>query len=110
MFGNPVTNEKGWSLLRLDEIAEVKIGPFGSLLHREDYIEGGYALVNPSLIIDGEVVIDPKLTVSEEKYEELSAYIMHIGDIVLGRRGEMGRCAVVNTEGYLCGTGSMILR
>jgi type I restriction enzyme S subunit len=35
---------------------------------------------------------------------------MHIGDIVLGRRGEMGRCAVVNAEGYLCGTGSMILR
>lgn len=25
-------------------------------------------------------------------------------DIVLGRRGEMGRCAVVDREGLLCGT------
>ena len=36
--------------------------------------------------------------------------MMHIGDVVLGRRGEMGRCAVVDAEGYLCGTGSMTLR
>ncbi len=94
----------------LSEEAEVKIGPFGSLLHRDDYIEGGHALVNPSHIIDGKIVIDPKLTISDAKYEELASYNMHAGDVVLGRRGEMGRCAVVDQEGYLCGTGSMIIR
>src|SRR5699024_5104783 len=33
-------------------------------------------------------------------------------DIVIGRRGDMGRCAVVRREqsGWLCGTGSMIIR
>ena len=110
MFGDPVLNEKGWPMVRLDTLAEVKIGPFGSLLHREDYIEGGHALINPSHILDGKIVIDPKLTISEDKFQELSSYILHIGDVVLGRRGEMGRCAVVKEEGYLCGTGSMILR
>lgn len=35
---------------------------------------------------------------------------MHTGDIVMGRRGEMGRCAVVPDEGYLCGTGSLLIR
>ncbi|MGO5130590.1 restriction endonuclease subunit S [Mitsuokella jalaludinii] len=110
MFGDPVKNEKGWPMVRLGELAEVKIGPFGSLLHREDYIEGGHALINPSHIVDGKIIIDSKLTISDAKYEELASYIMHIGDVVLGRRGEMGRCAVVDEEGYLCGTGSMILR
>ncbi len=110
MFGDPVKNEKGWPIVRLDELAEVKIGPFGSLLHKEDYIAGGHALINPSHIINGKIVIDPKLTVSDEKYCELSSYGMHVGDVVLGRRGEMGRCAVVTNEGYLCGTGSMIIR
>lgn len=110
MFGDPVENEKGWPLVRLDELAEIKIGPFGSLLHKEDYIENGHALVNPSHIVDSKIVIDPKLTISDEKYDELSSYALRIGDVVLGRRGEMGRCAVVYEEGLVCGTGSMIIR
>lgn len=110
MFGDPIKNDKGWPIVRLDEVAEIKIGPFGSLLHREDYIEGGHALVNPSHIIEGYIVTDPKLTISEEKFESLSSYELRIGDVVLGRRGEMGRCAVVYDSGMLCGTGSMIIR
>lgn len=97
-------------MVRIDEVAEIKIGPFGSLLHKEDYIQSGHALINPSHIADSKIVPDPQLTISDDKYEELSAYALHVNDIVLGRRGEMGRCAVVQHEGYLCGTGSMIVR
>ncbi len=110
MFGDPIRNEKGWPIVTLGEVAEIRIGPFGSLLHKEDYIVGGHALVNPSHIIDGNICTDDKLTVSDEKYEELSAYRLSIGDLVLGRRGEMGRCAVVYKDGLLCGTGSIIIR
>ena len=110
LFGDPIRNEKGWPIVTLGEVAEIRIGPFGSLLHREDYIVGGHALVNPSHIIDGNICTDDKLTVSDEKYEELSAYRLSIGDLVLGRRGEMGRCAVVYEDGLLCGTGSIIIR
>ena len=110
MFGDPVSNEKNWTNVSLGDIAEIRIGPFGSLLHKEDYITGGHALVNPSHIIDGQICVDENLTVSDEKYDELSAYQLRINDIALGRRGEMGRCAVVHQEGLLCGTGSMIIR
>lgn len=110
MFGNPVRNEKGWTLATVGDVADIKIGPFGTLIHKEDYIAGRHALVNPSHIVDGKICIDPKLTISDEKYEELSSYKLMLGDVVLGRRGEMGRCAVVHEEGLLCGTGSMILR
>lgn len=110
MFGDPVINEKGWTVVRLSEVAEMKIGPFGSLLHKEDYISGGHALVNPSHIEDGKIQVDNSLSISDEKYNELSAYHLKRNDIVLGRRGEMGRCAVVNNDGLLCGTGSMIIR
>ena len=110
MFGDPILNTHGWQKVSLSALAEIKIGPFGSLLHREDYIVGGHPVVNPSHVHDGNIVIDEKLTISETKYKELSAYHLFENDVVLGRRGEMGRCAVVQTSGLLCGTGSMIIR
>ena len=110
MFGDPITNPHGFEKVTLSDLAEIKIGPFGSLLHKEDYIEGGHALVNPSHIIDGKVSVDEKLTVSDDKFAELSAYHLQVGDVVMGRRGEMGRCAVVLDDGLLCGTGSLLIR
>ncbi|MCM1121775.1 MAG: restriction endonuclease subunit S [Eubacterium sp.] len=110
MFGDPVGNPHGYEKVPLSELADIKIGPFGSLLHKEDYIEGGHPLLNPSHIAEGKVTPDTKLTISDEKFNELSAYHLKVGDVVMGRRGEMGRCAVVLEEGFLCGTGSLLIR
>mgnify|MGYP002860288231 CR=1 FL=1 len=110
MFGeNPVESGK-WKVEKLGDVAEIKIGPFGSLLHKQDYIENGHCLVNPSHIKDGKIQVDYSLSVTDEKYNELKAYQLEINDIVLGRRGEMGRCAIVTDNTLLCGTGSMIVR
>lgn len=110
MFGDVINNDRNWPMATMGDVAEIKIGPFGTLLHKEDYIVGGHALVNPSHIVDGKISVDISLTISDEKYEELTAYHLKTDDIVLGRRGEMGRCAVVREEGLLCGTGSLIIR
>ena len=110
LFGDPVINPHHWEKVPLGKLAEIKIGPFGTLLHKEDYIQNAHALVNPSHIVDGKIAVDMKLTVSDDKYNELSAYHLSIDDVVMGRRGEMGRCAVVSENGFLCGTGSMIIR
>lgn len=110
LFGDPVVNPFGYEKVSLSELADIKIGPFGSLLHKEDYIEGGHPIINPTHIVDGKVVPDSKLTISEDKYQELCAYQLKAGDVVMGRRGEMGRCAVVQKPGFLCGTGSLLIR
>ena len=110
MFGDPVNNPLHWKKVKLSELADIKIGPFGSLLHKEDYVTGGHPLVNPSHIIAGKIIVDNDLTLTDEKYSELISYHLKKDDIVLGRRGEMGRCAVVDREGLLCGTGSLLLR
>jgi type I restriction enzyme S subunit len=98
--------------IELRDIAEIQTGPFGSLLHSEDYVIGGIPLVNPTHLLGGRIKTDSRLAVSEEKYAELAPYALQAGDVVLGRRGEMGRAASV-TEAHgrlLCGTGSMIIR
>lgn len=63
-------------------------------------------------IVDGEIVTDDKHAISAEKARALANYRMAQGDVVLGRRGEMGRCAIVRSahHGFLCGTGSLLLR
>ncbi|MBN2685654.1 MAG: restriction endonuclease subunit S [Pontiellaceae bacterium] len=86
-------------------------GPFGSMLHKADYVSRGRPLVNPINIIGDNIVPDDKKQVAEETVERLQRYILSAGDIVLARRGEIGRCAVVseNESGWICGTGSFFL-
>ena len=110
MFGDPCDPKNGKKKSRIDSFCELRIGPFGSALHKEDYVSNGHPVVNPSHIINGKVRPDQDLTIDDDKYESLAAYQLFLGDVVLGRRGEIGRCAVVDREGMICGTGSMILR
>ena len=102
-----------WLWMRLAQIVEkIQIGPFGSLLHKEDYILDGIPLVNPVHIQAQKIIPHSNSTVSQEKIKELGIYRLKENDIVLGRRGEMGRCAVVNQleDGWLCGSGSLYIR
>lgn len=87
-------------------------GPFGSILHKSDYVENGIPLVNPAHITETGIEPDLSKTVSKKTAERLESYIMHQGDIVIGRRGEMGRCALVTEteDGWLCGTGSFFIK
>ena len=104
--------KEGWEEKKLKDIAQVRIGPFGSLLHKKDYISGGIPLVNPIHMIGGKIVANNDFTISDGKAKELSNYLLKVNDIVFARRGEVGRCALVSKdeEGYLCGTGSLFVR
>ena len=112
MFGDPIENEKGWEVKKLGEMSSVKTGPFGSMLHKEDYISNGIPLVNPIHIKDYRVIADMDFTISDEKARELNAYILRKNDVIFARRGDIGRCAVISDKenGYLCGTGSLFVR
>lgn len=113
IFGDLVSNERGWPTASLSDVcAVIQIGPFGSLLHQSEYISGGVPIVNPMHIVDGSIAPRTDQTVTVEKRDELKSYTLMAGDVVMGRRGEMGRCAVVRPaeEGWLCGSGSLFFR
>lgn len=112
-FTGELIGKKIEQLVPLESLVDlIKIGPFGSALHESDYIENGIPLVNPKHIVQQHIVPQSKISISEEKAEELSSYKLKENDIVLGRRGEMGRCAPISNreENWICGTGSMIIR
>jgi type I restriction enzyme S subunit len=113
LIGDPVRNPNRWPQAVLkDATNRIQIGPFGSLVHKDDYVSDGVPLINPMHIQAGTLYPDSKCSVSSVKHLSLDLYHLHEGDIVMGRRGEMGRCAIVQREQdrYVCGTGSLFIR
>lgn len=103
----------GWVETTLSRATDgIFTGPFGSLLHKSDYVANGIPLVNPAHITEMGIEPDLRKTVSKATATRLKSYIMRKGDIVIGRRGEMGRCALVTEveDGWLCGTGSFFIK
>jgi len=90
---------------------EVRTGPFGSQLHKADYVEDKDAtpVVMPKDMLDGRIDVASIARIDDETRDRLSQHVLSAGDIVLARRGDIGRRAWVGDaeSGWLCGTGSM---
>lgn len=108
----PFSIPENWVWCKLGEIVlNISTGPFGTMLHKSDYVANGIPLVNPMNVVNEKIVPSSKMMINEKTKQRLKSYILKVGDVVVGRRGEMGRCAVIteNENGWLCGTGSFFL-
>jgi len=89
-----------------------RTGPFGSALHAHDYVENGTPIINPMHINGGKIHPSSDMCVDEPTRNRLSSYVLSVDEIIIGRRGEMGRAALVTEKesGWLCGTGCFVLQ
>jgi len=87
----------------------IRTGPFGSQLHESDYTEEGIPVVMPKNIVDGKISVDDIARIGETDIKRLAQHMLHRGDIVYGRRGDIGRRALITNkeDGWLCGTGCL---
>ncbi|EFB4720728.1 restriction endonuclease subunit S [Escherichia coli] len=109
----PFELPQGWVWCRFSNLStEVATGPFGSMISASEYISDGIPLINPSHMVNGKIIEDKEITVSMSKANQLDGYRIKSGDVVMARRGEMGRCALVTERenNWLCGTGSFVLK
>lgn len=103
-----------WTARTLGEICDevdgvIQTGPFGSQLHESDYADDGVPVVMPKNILDGKIDTSDIAFIKEEDAERLQRHKMLVGDIVYGRRGDIGRRGLIGTreDGWLCGTGCL---
>ena len=108
----PFEIPENWCWCRLNSLLKKSAtGPFGSMLHKSDYSDEGVPLINPADIVRGKVAFSKIKRVAYRKAEQMDSYRLYTGDIVIGRRGELGRAAIITEDenGFLCGTGCFFI-
>lgn len=103
MFGDPAENPLGFGRIQVEQLfatdrAGAKCGPFGSALKNHEYTESGVPVWTMNNVGANEFKEEGCLFITEKKFEELSAYDVRNGDILISRAGTVGRMAIVQTK------------
>ena len=87
-----------WDITTIGEISNIKNGPFGSVLHAEDYVSDGIPIVTTEHFKSGSlpIVKDGIPQVSEQDYIRLKGYKLQTNDIVISRVGSVDINAYVS--------------
>lgn len=97
MFGNNTSYSKNWNKISLVDGCinkkDVKCGPFGTQLGKSEYQENGIPVWGIPQI-NSEFKILPKEYVTESKALELEEYSVKPYDIVMSRKGNVGKCSL----------------
>ncbi|WP_243386672.1 restriction endonuclease subunit S [Bifidobacterium primatium] len=97
--------------MKLGDIAELSTGPFGSQLHKSDYVDEGIPVVMPQ-DIDSHRTFNAAANIDESDYSRLGRHALETNDIVFARRGEVDKHAFIRDDDLpaLCGTGCLRVR
>ena len=80
---------------------DIKCGPFGTQLNKEEYQDHGVAVWEIPQI-NSYFTTQPTHFLTVEKAEQLKAYSIISGDIAMSRKGNVGRCALF-PDNFDCG-------
>lgn len=84
--------------IKLSELAAIQTGPFGSQLHKEDYVVHGTPIVTVEHLGSRKFTEQNLPCVSDKDKERLKKYVLKTGDIVFSRVGSVDRCSYVSAE------------
>ena len=99
MFGDPVSNPKGWPMPRIEEVVSadknaLKAGPFGSALKKEYYVESGYKIYGQEQVISGNPDYGDYY-IDEERYHQLENCSVQAGDVLISLVGTYGKLLIM---------------
>jgi type I restriction enzyme S subunit len=87
-----------WKEYKLEEIATIQTGPFGSQLHMSDYKVSGTPIITVEHLGENKILHNNLPLVSNEDKQRLIKYTVKEGDIVFSRVGSVDRRAYVSSE------------
>jgi type I restriction enzyme S subunit len=92
-----------WDVKKMDEIANVKTGPFGSALHEKDYVQDGTPIITVEHLGEQGIINENLPMVSDLDKNRLNGYSLRAGDIVFSRVGSVDRNSLIRNreQGWL---------
>ena len=97
MFGDLANPACNWLQIKLVDACvdpdDIKCGPFGTQLSKDEYRESGVAVWEIPQI-NSHFETKPTHYLTEEKAKQLDAYSLKPGDIAMSRKGNVGKCAI----------------
>ena len=102
MFGDPITNEKGWEVKKLGEVCDVRDGTHDSpkYLEYSDYV----LITSKNITKDGNIDFSTANYISKEDYDAINkrSYV-ESGDIIMAMIGTIGKPIIVKeTDKKFC--------
>lgn len=103
LFGDPLENPRGFDRTCVEDLFPedregAKCGPFGSALKKDEYVSVGIPVWTMDNIGENEFRDEARLFITEQKFQQLRAYDVRNGDILISRAGTVGRMAIVSTK------------
>lgn len=87
-----------FNTFKISDIADVQTGPFGSQLHKEDYVAVGTPIITVEHLGENKIIHSNLPKVKREDWQRLSKYVLKENDIVFSRVGSVDRCALVSEK------------
>lgn len=87
-----------WKEVRLGDVADVQTGPFGSQLHKENYVKRGTPIVTVEHLGNKWFTSQNLPMVSDEDKMRLAKYCSQEGDVIFSRVGSVDRCSYVSKK------------
>ena len=99
MFGDPITNEKGWEIKKLGEVCEI-VGGSTPKTNEASYWDGNHYWVTPAELNGSKYISSTNRTITDEGVKSAHLQLLPLGTVLLSSRAPIGKVAITTTPMY----------
>ena len=99
MFGDPITNEKGWDILPFNEVADV-VGGSTPKTNIEEYWNGDNYWATPAELHGERYIYSTERSITDNAVNKTHLTLLPIGTVLLSSRAPIGKVCITRVPMY----------